>query len=103
MAAIFAIYILNTIKEAMPKGTMARQCIDGFRCVVLPIGIAIAFLYVLDGCISQILTALCIILPCLIMAIPINPFPQWLSEHDITISKDGIKKVLKKLFTEKDK
>ena len=88
IAIIILFFTIRTILKYVIKGTtysMTKQIIEGVFKVVLPL-VAIFFLgYILlktfqEG-MNQFLTVMGVLIVSETVAIPINPFPKWLSDH----------------------
>ena len=89
IAVIILFFTIRTILKYVIKGTtysMTKQVIEGVLKVVLPL-VAIFFVgYILlktfqEG-MNEFLMVMGILIVCETVAIPLNPFPKWLSDHE---------------------
>lgn len=74
--SIVLIYIVNQAKAGMPRGTMARQCLDGY-CILIPVFFAILLIHVIRNSLADFERFLIITIICEAIAVPINPMPKW--------------------------
>ena len=77
---VFFITLANYIRKGLEPG-MFKQCASGFCKVILPL---LAVLLIVQGIKSDIELfekALGVTIVCEIVAIPINPFPEWLAKR----------------------
>ena len=73
-----AIQILNQILDSMEDGySLTKQTINGIKSRVIPLLIAFFICYFLNGVLSQIIYCLGVIIFSQLVAIPLNPMPQW--------------------------
>jgi len=76
-----AISILKEVIDAYSKKySLAKQCLVGIKNKIIPIVIAIVICYYLRGVLDQIIFCLMVIGISQIVAIPLNPLPQWKSK-----------------------
>ena len=76
------ITLFKYLREGMEEGLM-KQCVLGFCKVILPL---LAVLLIVEGIKSNIdlfEKALAVTISCELVAIPINPFPEWLEKRRI--------------------
>lgn len=77
---VFCLSLFSYIKQGMEDG-MFKQCLMGFTKVIIPL---LAVLLVVQGIKTNIElfeTALGVTIACEFIAIPINPFPEWLAKR----------------------
>ena len=102
---VFFITLAGYIRKGIKPGYF-KQCASGFCKVVLPL---LAILLILEGIKSDIELfekALCVTIVCELVAIPINPFPQWLEERrkeQNLEEQEGVAEVLWNKFFDKKK
>lgn len=69
--------ILKEIIAAYPRYSLAKQCLTGFKKIVLPLVIGFFICTFLDGAIHHIMFCLGTLILCQAIAIPLNPLPKW--------------------------
>ena len=74
--AIMMMAILRQARQGMPKGSMVRQCIDGYSLLV-PIIVVILIIEVTKDKIEGFERFLIFMVACEAIAVPINPMPKW--------------------------
>lgn len=97
-------FFLNIAKQVR-KGlrfSMLTQCLDGIIKIMLPLLIAIICIYLAKDCMEEIMEFLIVVFICEVVAIPMNPFPQWCYEHELENDLFNIKRILNS-FKEVDK
>lgn len=72
----FLMSVLKEVVDAQQGYSLTKQCWEGLR-KSLPLIIALAILYFLNGVIEQVIFCLIIVIICRIAATPINPLPKW--------------------------
>lgn len=104
--AVFIISLLRYVKKGLPFSFMS-QCISGLCKVILPLVCLYAILYCIQQNLQAFLQALGCVILCELVAIPLNPMPQWM--HDNLEEKDREKIesmsdiIWDKFFSRKDK
>lgn len=69
--------IVKEIASAYTGYSLTKQCFDGIVKSVIPLGIAYAVCYFLNGVIAQVMFCLGTLIICKCVAIPLNPLPKW--------------------------
>lgn len=80
IVVVFAITLFNYIRKGLEEG-MLKQCIMGIVIVIIPLT---AILLLVKGIASDIELfekALGVTIACELVAIPVNPFPEWLEKR----------------------
>ena len=85
IVAFFVLYVARALKKCFPH-TMMAQCIGGFCKVILPLGILLLMVDGIKDNIDAFIQALTITIVCEAIAIPINPLPKYIWEHNIEMS-----------------
>ena len=97
VALIFVIamlmYIVKQAKAGLPRGSMARQCIDGYMALMPILGMAI-LINALKKSMDEFERFLVIMLLCEAVAVPINPMPRWGLEHNVEFFEGSIAKAM---------
>lgn len=94
------ISILNEIIDAYSnKYSFTKQILIGIKNRIIPLAIAIVICYFLKGCLEQIIFCLATIGIAQLVAIPLNPMPEWKSrvknEEDYSDVITGLRKLIK--------
>lgn len=77
IVGIFLLRIFKYIRKAYSKEySLTQQCVDGVLHVMIPLGIAYACLYFLNGVIQQLMYCIGMIMVSELFAIPLNPLPE---------------------------
>lgn len=95
--------MINYVKKGLPY-SMTTQCLNGFIKIVLPLGVVILIGYILlttfkDG-LTNFLVVSGVILGCEIIAIPLNPFPKWISENQSKLRKQETEEATRSVLKE---
>lgn len=69
--------IVSEITQSLQGYSLTKQFLTGFKNRIIPLAIAFGAFYMLQGVISQILFCLGTIIISQILAILLNPLPQW--------------------------
>lgn len=81
------------------KYTLAKQILQGIIKLILPLTLALAIVIWLGDNVDIIKEALCIIIPCEMVAIVVNPLPKWCFDNNI----EGISTIADKILNKKEK
>lgn len=87
--------ILSSAKKGLRRGTMMRQCLDGFT-LLLPILAVILILQYLKTRIADFEAFLVFMILCEAVAIPVNPIPKWAAQNDGMTLMEIITKAIRK-------
>lgn len=68
--------VLKEVVDAQQGYSLTKQCWVGLR-KTMPLIVALAILYFLNGVIEQVIFCLIIVIICRLIATPINPLPKW--------------------------
>ena len=71
------ISILKEIRNAYSGYSLTKQCLDSFISGIMPLIIAFAVCYFLNGVLEEAMFCLGTIIICRTIAIPLNPLPKW--------------------------
>lgn len=74
---VFVYVVVKYIRAGFPDWSMAKQIISGIIKVLLPIGAILALCAGIRVNMDYFIQALSCVLICEAIAIPINPFPEW--------------------------
>ena len=99
LASVF-LYILNQVKNGMKKGSMARQCIEGYVALI-PMIAVIVFIHYIQNSIEKMEGFLVIVAVCQLAAVPINPNPKWSEQNDCMSITDMLKTAFTKIMGDK--
>lgn len=69
--------IIKEVVSAYPKYSFAKQCLVGFRKIVLPLSVGFFVCVFLSGVIHHVMFCLGVLALCNVVAIPLNPLPKW--------------------------
>ncbi len=101
---VFFITLASYVKKGLKPGFF-KQCASGFCKVILPL---LAVLLIIEGVKNDIALfekALCVTIACELVAIPVNPFPEWLakrqSEMKLEEQEGMLEAMWNKYFTKK--
>lgn len=75
---IFAITFVKYIKSGMAEWSMLKQVLNGIIKVLLPLGMVLLIATAIKNNVNYFIQALSCVLICEALAIPVNPFPQWI-------------------------
>lgn len=93
---IFFLKMLKAVKDGLPY-SFGTQCINGICKVILPLLIALLILYALQNCIAELMQFLGVVIVCEIIAIPMNPIPQWAHDNGIKEEEGKLKRIAESL------
>ena len=107
VALIFVIVMLfNIIKQAragFPKGTMARQCIDGYL-ILIPIFGALLLVHSVKNSLAEFEKFLIVMILCEAVAVPVNPMPKWAAQNRIKGTENAFAMAFRRMvLKEKEK
>ena len=71
---------IKYIKAGLGGWSMTKQIINGITSILLPLGALLAVCVGIRSNIDYFVQALCCTLMCEALAIPMNPFPEWVYE-----------------------
>ena len=74
----FLYVVVKYIRAGFVEWSMLKQVVNGIVRVVLPLGTLLAICINLRNSLDVFIQALSLVLFCEIIAIPLNPFPQWI-------------------------
>lgn len=100
LIGVAALSIINEIIDAYSnRYSFTKQCLIGLKNRIIPIAIAIGICFYLKGVIDQIIFCLSVLGISQLLAIPLNPMPQWKAkvkgEEDYSDLVTGLRKYLK--------
>lgn len=68
--------ILKEVSDAFVGYSLLKQCYKGL-CSTMPLIIAFAVCYFLNGVLEQVMLCLIVLILCKLISTPINPLPKW--------------------------
>ena len=78
--AIFVITLFNYLRQGMKHGFF-KQCVVGFAKVIVPLVLVMLVVEGIKSNIELFQQALACTIACELVAIPINPFPEWVEKQ----------------------
>lgn len=87
IVVIFATTLVRYIYKGLKPG-IAKQCISGFVSLIIPLILLYLLINSIESNIHLFKQALCCVILCEAIALPINPFPKWLAERQQENSKE---------------
>ena len=96
---VFAITLIAYLYKGMKPG-FAKQCVSGLIKVILPLVILLLFVTEIKSHIQIVYQALCCVIICELVGIPLNPFPDWLEKRRIEQGKEQAE-TLSEIFWDK--
>lgn len=75
---VFCITFVKYIKSGMTEWSMLKQVLNGVGKVIIPLMGLLCVIMAISSNIKYFEQALCCVIICEAIAIPINPFPQWI-------------------------
>lgn len=85
---VMLLYIVKTARDGMPKGTLFRQCIDGYM-LLIPIIVALVLVHNLKNTLESLERFLIVLVLCEAIAVPINPMQKWAYQNHVE-QADGV-------------
>ena len=79
---VMIVATVNQAKAGMPKGSMARQCIDGYM-MLIPLIAAAVVVHAVRNSLAEFERFLFVMIACEAVTVPINPMPRWGAEHNL--------------------
>lgn len=106
IVAFAAMQVIKEVIAAQGTGyTLSKQVLHGFKSRILPLAIALGISYYLQGVIADVVFCLFIILITQVVAIVVNPLPEWRAkknkEEDYNDVMSGLVKAIKE-FSKKE-
>lgn len=101
IVAIFILVIAKYLKKGLPF-SLFTQCINGFCKIILPLVVILAILFLVKTNIDYFIQSLGCVTLCELVAIPINPFPKWISDTRKNEKEASIDLFIDKFFSKKD-
>lgn len=93
--AIMLIYVLNQIKDGFEKGSMLRQCVEGY-IRLLPMLAVIVIVHYAKASIGKLEGFLVVVALCQVIAVPINPNPKWAEQNGSKTITECLKTIFHK-------
>ena len=91
IALIIVIVFLITLLKYLYKGLkpgLFKQCITGFVSIILPLTIVLLLVVEIESHIGLVKQALCCVIACELVGIPLNPFPAFLEKKRIAEGRE---------------
>lgn len=99
--AVFIITMLKIVKKGM-QFSFATKCINGIIKVIMPLGIFLVIIYFMKDYIDELFNFIVIVLCCEMIAIPLNPLPEWANQSKENKEEKKFVKFAKSFWKEKD-
>lgn len=96
------LYVIHEAKKGLPKGSFAKQCIDGYTALI-PMFFAILLLHTVRDSLAEFERFLIFTILCEAVAVPINPMPKWGAQYEDERQENTLFNALSRAFREKDK
>lgn len=94
-ASVMLIVVVMQARATLPKGTFARQCIDGALSLI-PLLCAILVIHAVRNNLDGFERFLIVTFVCEALAVPANPLPHWGLQNHIEMSEGFIVSAIKK-------
>ena len=94
-AAAMLIVVVMQARATLPRGTFARQCIDG-ALALIPLLCAILVIHAAKANMDGFEKFLIVTFICEALAVPANPLPHWGLQNHIELSENFIVSAIKK-------
>ena len=94
-AAVMLIVVVMQARATLPRGTFARQCIDG-ALALIPLLCAILVIHAVKANMDGFEKFLIVTFICEALAVPANPLPHWGLQNHIELSENFIVSAIKK-------
>jgi len=98
---IMLLIVVNNVRKGLPYGNFFRQCIDGIFTLIPLVG-AILILEVIKTRVESFERFLIFTAACEFVAIPINPFPKWISQNEIEKKGNFLTKIIRNAIGKED-
>jgi uncharacterized protein YacL len=93
---VFFSKLLKAIRNGLPF-SMATQILTGIVKSIIPLIIACFASYYLRNCMTEVFQFLVVVTLCQIVAIVVNPLPQWAHENKLEEGKSTMKELFESL------
>lgn len=90
VAATF-VSMLKYIKKGLPF-SFFTQCITGVIKIIIPLVVTLLIINTLKDSITELMQFLVVYIACQCVAIPVNPFPQWVHDNKLEEEENKFKK-----------
>lgn len=101
--AVFLIAVAKYVKAGFNEWSMTKQILEGVLKVVLPLGALLAVCVSIRNNIDYFIQALGCTLLCEVIAIPLNPFPEWVYNKTKGRFESAVDYVSDKLYSRSEK
>ena len=91
--AFFFIKLMKAIRKGMPF-SIGRQILDGFSKTIIPLIVAAVCVYMMKDLMKELFQFLCVVIFCEMVAVCVNPLPQWAHENHIEYHENTMKNFL---------
>lgn len=96
IAFAFIVKMLKAIKEGLPF-SFWTQLISGYLKTVVPLLAAVLIVNCLKDKIAELTQFLVVFITCQVIAVPANPFPQWIHDNKIAEDENKFRKTCESL------
>lgn len=100
--AIFLYVVIKYIKAGFTEWSMTKQIISGIIKVLLPLGASLAVVVSIRANLDYFIQALSCVLMCEVIAIPVNPFPEWVWKKSQGRFESAVDFIANKIYNKKD-
>lgn len=107
IVAIFILVLIRYLKKGFGiKNVFISQCLNGFTKVIIPLGVLLVIVYISSKNLEALSQSLGCTTLCELIAIPVNPMPEWVEkcrkEENKNEQKDTIDYMTERLFKKKN-
>ena len=96
IVVIFFIKMLKYIKKGLPF-SFWTQLITGYLKTVIPLLALVLIVYCMRNSISELIQFLVVFITCQVIAVPANPFPQWIHDNKLDEEENKTRKIFESL------
>lgn len=94
--AVFLLKLMKAVRKGLPF-SLGTQVLEGVCKIIFPFLIAAVCVYVFKDMMDELFQFLCVVIICEMVAIPLNPIPQWAHENKIEEQTNGVKTMFESL------
>ena len=88
--------MMKAVKKGLPF-SIFTQILNGLCKCIVPLFASIFIVYYMRDCMQEVFQFLVVVLFCQIVAIPVNPLPQWIHDNKINEDTSNMKTILSSL------
>lgn len=94
--SVFFVKMMKAVKKGLPF-SIFTQILNGLCKCIVPLVASIFIVYYMRDCMQEVFQFLVVVLFCQIIAIPVNPLPQWIHDNKINEDTSNMKTILSSL------